>query len=101
MFRCISIVSPLELLGPCGVGGWERGAAEIGSLAEGVSGFRLTQEDNRIILEPLVELPAREYWLRDNGAARESIARGLEDSAAGRTKDRGSFAQYAEIDLDE
>ena len=78
-----------------------KGRITLGQLAEGVSGFRVLQENNRIVLEPLVEIPAREYWLHDNSAALASIGRGLEDSAAGRTTDRGSFAKYAETDLDE
>lgn len=61
-----------------------------------MSSYRVTiDERQRIILEPFAEVPAAEKWLFDNADALASVRRGLEDAAAGRVQDRGSFAQYA------
>ena len=73
-----------------------KGRITLGELARGVSSFRVTLDDRqRIVLEPYVEIPAREKWLFDNSDALQSVQRGLEDSAAGRVTDRGSFARHA------
>jgi hypothetical protein len=43
-------------------------------------------------------VPAYETWLYENKSALASVKRGLADSAAGRTKSRGSFAAHAKED---
>ena len=74
-----------------------KGRVCLGKLAEGVSSFRVTVDDHqRIVLEPYAEIPAREKWLFENAAARDSVGRGLADVAEGRVADRGSFAEYAQ-----
>lgn len=66
-----------------------------------LSSFRVyRQEDGKIILDPLVEIPAREHWIYKNPDALASLMRGIEDAKAGRIKDRGSFAKYAQDDED-
>jgi hypothetical protein len=49
----------------------------------------------QIMLDPVKAVPAYETWLFDNKPALASVKRGLEDSAAGRTKNLGSFAANA------
>jgi hypothetical protein len=62
-------------------------------LPEGkISSVRAYKEDEKIILEPMVEIPAREVWLYENKASLERVKKGL--SEKGRIK-RGSFAKYA------
>jgi hypothetical protein len=78
-----------------------KGRIALGELAKGVSSFHVTTDGDRIILEPYAEVPAREKWLFDNPEALASLKRGLADSAAGRTKSRGSFAQHANDDIDD
>ena len=56
-----------------------------------VSSVRAYKENDRIILEPMVEIPAREVWLYENKAALEKVKKGL--SQRGTIK-RGSFAKY-------
>jgi hypothetical protein len=56
-----------------------------------VSSVRAYKENDRIILEPMVEIPAREAWLYENKAALEKVKKGL--SQRGTIK-RGSFAKY-------
>ena len=54
--------------------------------------------DGTILLEPLVELPARETWLFKNKEALASVEKGLKQSAEGKTKSLGSFAKHLEDD---
>ncbi len=60
-----------------------------------ISSFRAYQEGSKIILEPLVEVPAEEHWLYRNPEAKTSLMRGLEDIKEGRVSklDR-DFSQF-------
>jgi hypothetical protein len=49
----------------------------------------------QIMLDPVKAVPAYETWLFDNIPALASVKRGLVDSAAGRTKNLGSFTAHA------
>jgi hypothetical protein len=77
-----------------------KGRVALGELAEGVSSFHVSVDGDRIILEPYAEVPAREKWLFENREALASVKRGMADSAAGKTKSRGSFAKHVD-DTDE
>lgn len=78
-----------------------KGRINLGKLAEGISSFRAHRtEDGNIILEPFTEIPAREKWLFDNEAALDAVKAGLENAAAGQTRSLGSFARYADEDID-
>jgi hypothetical protein len=57
-----------------------------------ISSVRAYKENERIVLEPMVEIPAREAWLYENRASLEKVKKGL--SQKGSIK-RGSFAKYA------
>ncbi len=48
-----------------------------------VDSFRVYVEDDKIILEPLAEIPARELWLYQNPAALKSVLKGLDQSKKG------------------
>ena len=62
-------------------------------LPEGnISSVRAYKEDERIILEPMVEIPAREVWLYENKAALEKVKKGLSQKG---TVKRGSFEKYS------
>jgi len=52
----------------------------------------------QIVLDPVKAVPAYEAWLFENKAALASVKRGLADSAAGKTKNLGSFAVHAKKD---
>lgn len=74
-----------------------KGRILLGHLTHGISSFSVSRDKyDRIILEPHVEISAREKWLFNNKAALKQVKQGLEDSAAGRVKTRGSFAKYIE-----
>ena len=59
---------------------------------EKISLVKAYRENDRIILEPMVEIPAREVWLYENKAALEKVKKGLSQKGAIK---RGSFAKYA------
>lgn len=72
-----------------------KGRITLGSIAEGVSSYIVSKDINdRIILEPRVEIPASEKWLFENKKALAQVKRGLQESADGKVKSRGSFAKY-------
>lgn len=76
-----------------------KGRVTLGPYARGISAFHvIVDEQDRIILEPYVEIPAHEKWLFDNPIALRKVKKGLMDSAAGRTSSRGSFAKYLDAD---
>jgi len=73
-----------------------KGRIFLGTLAEGVSSYTIIKDQGRLILEPNVEVPAREKWLLENKKALQQATKGIKDSAASRTKSRGSFAQFVD-----
>lgn len=58
------------------------------------------EEDGTITLTPVAVIPKRELWLWQNKEAHAAVKEGLRQSARGETKFLGSFAQYAEDDVD-
>ena len=76
-----------------------KGRITLGAFAKGISSFRATKEkDGKIVLEPFVEIPAREHWIFKNPEALAALEQGLADSAAGRIHYLGDFSQYANDD---
>src|SRR5688572_10678088 len=74
-----------------------KGRIFLGALiTEGVSSYTVIKDQGRIILEPNVEIPAKEKWLWNNKTALQKVKKGLEDSAASRIKSRGSFAKFVD-----
>ena len=73
-----------------------KGRITLGALAKGISSFRVRQEKGgKIVLEPFVEIPAREHWIFKNPKALAMLEQGLRESAEGKTVRMPSFAQYA------
>lgn len=58
-------------------------------------------DDGQILLTPLVSIPRRELIVWENQMLRESLARGLAEAAAGEIESLGSFAQYADKDVED
>lgn len=56
-------------------------------------------EGDRIILEPMAEIPAHELWLYKNPKALKDVQEGLQQSKEGKIRKRGSFAKYAGDDV--
>ncbi len=78
-----------------------KGRITLGPLARGVSSFHASMDDSgRITLEPFVEIPACEKWLFQNKKAMDALRSGLGQAAEGRTHSRGSFARFANDEID-
>jgi hypothetical protein len=78
-----------------------KGRITLGRVAEGVSSYSVSYDkNNRIILEPMVEIPANEKWLFNNKSALAQVKQGLKDAALGRVKSKGSFVEYLEDDTE-
>jgi hypothetical protein len=64
-----------------------------------VCSFRAYTEGDKIILEPMAEIPAHELWLYKNPQALKDVQEGLQQSKEGKVRKRGSFAKYAQDDI--
>lgn len=64
-----------------------------------VCSFKAYTEGDKIILEPMAEIPARELWLHNNPQALKDLQEGLQQSKEGKVRKRGSFAKYAKDDI--
>jgi len=53
-----------------------------------------------IILEPYTEIPDREKWLFHNPSALSTVREGLKQSARGEARRHGSFAKFANDEID-
>lgn len=58
-------------------------------------------DNGEILLTPLVSIPRRELIVWENQLVRDDLAEGLRQSAAGETVNIGSFAMFADEDIDE
>lgn len=73
-----------------------KGRVTLGSLGKDVSSYRVAVDpEGRVLLEPFVEIPAREQWLYENPEAYSSVRRGLAQAEAGKAASLGSFARHA------
>jgi len=57
------------------------------------------KEGNKIILEPMAEIPACESWIYENPKALKSIRKGIKEAKEGKLKDRPSYAEFAEDEI--
>ena len=74
-----------------------KGRIVLGKIAYNISSYIVfKQPDGNLLLEPLMEIPAREKWLFDNPEALSSVKRGLKQSAEGKVVSRGSFRKFAD-----
>jgi hypothetical protein len=64
-----------------------------------VCSFRAYTEGDKIILEPMAEIPARELWLYKNPQAMKEVQEGLQQSKEGKVRKRGSFSKYAKDEI--
>ena len=72
-----------------------KGRIQLGKRAKNIVRYQIIEEsDGRIVLLPEIAIPANEVWLYKNEEALEAVKKGLEQSASGKTKKRGSFAKY-------
>lgn len=79
----------------------ERGRLTIGAIAKKKNYRVMVNQSGQILLDPIVSIPEREIWLWRNLAALDSLQEGLSQAEAGETKAIGSFAEYADLDIDD
>lgn len=58
-----------------------------------IHSVRAYTEGNRIIIEPLAEIPACELWLHQNPDAMSAVQTGIKQAKEGKIRSRGSFAE--------
>ena len=77
-----------------------KGRVCLGILAKGVSSYEaiINKVSQEITLKPYIEVPFSEKWLFENEEARDSIKRGLKQSADNKTVYKGSFEKYLDED---
>lgn len=78
-----------------------RGRLTIGQEAKAKKYRVLVNDMGQILLDPVISIPERELWLWQNPAACGSLERGLQQAASREVHDLGSFAQYADIEIDD
>ena len=79
-----------------------RGRLTLGTQVLGSKVYRVMRNPSgQILLDPVVAIPERELWLHQNSAAIASLQQGLEQAAAGELHDLGSFAEYANLDVED
>ena len=79
----------------------DRGRLTIGAVAKTKSYRVLINEAGQILLDPIVNIPERELWIWQNSIARGSLERGIQQVSSGEVHELGSFAQYADLEIDE
>ncbi|NJM68694.1 MAG: hypothetical protein HC851_25045, partial [Acaryochloris sp. RU_4_1] len=77
------------------------GDLSIGAVTKGKNYRVMVNEAGQILLDPVVAIPERELWLWQNPEAIASVQRGIQQVAEGDLHDLGSFAQYAELEVEE
>lgn len=79
----------------------ERGRLTVGAVAKKKNYRIMINQAGQILLDPIVSIPETELWLWKNQSALDSLKQGLEEAEAGDTQDLGSFAEYADLDIDD
>jgi hypothetical protein len=57
------------------------------------------KEGNKIILEPMAEIPAHETWLYENPKALKAVKKGIKEAKEGKLKTRQSYAEFADDEI--
>lgn len=83
------------------VGTDNRGRVTLGSMAQEKHYRILVNEVGQILLDPVVSVPERELWLWQNKEAMAAVQQGIGQAAAGQLQDLGSFAKYADLEIDD
>lgn len=79
----------------------ERGRITLGDISKSVSSYDVQlHEDGTILLIPYIEIPKSEIWLHNNKEALNSVLTGIEQAKQGKIKTLGSFAEYADDEID-
>lgn len=79
----------------------ERKRVGLGKIKQPFEDYEVYEaSDGRLLLIPLVFIPAHEVWLHKNKSALESVQRGLRQSAQGKTVRKPSLAKHANDEIE-
>lgn len=78
-----------------------RGRVSLGMMATGKNYRVMINDAGQILLDPVVPVSERELWLWKNPEAIASVQRGIQQAGEGDLHDMGSFAQYAELEVED
>ena len=78
-----------------------RGRVSLGMVASGKNYRVMINEAGQILLDPVIAVPEREVWLWKNPEAIASVQRGIQESQTEELHDLGSFAQYADLKVED
>lgn len=76
----------------------KKAATESNALGQILFGLR---RQTSFMVKDARDIPEEELWLWQNRAAWTSLERGLREAASGEVHDLGSFAQYADLEIDD
>ncbi len=81
----------------------EQGNLTLGEAAKAKVYRVLTNDAGQILLDPIdiEKIPEEQRWLWQNPEALAMVLRGIEQAARGEVHDLGSFAQYADLEIDD
>lgn len=57
------------------------------------------KEGDKIILEPMAEIPAYESWIYENPKVLKSIRKGLKEAKEGKLESLPSYAEFADDEI--
>ena len=79
----------------------ERDRITLGNLAKSKTYKVMINDAGQILLNPVVTVPEPELWLWQNSSALAAVGRGIEQLANQEIHDLGSFAQYADLKVED
>lgn len=79
----------------------ERGRITLGQFAKFKTYKVMINDAGQILLNPVATIPEQELWLWQNSSALAAVGRGIEQASKNETHDLGSFAQYADLEVDD
>ncbi len=81
----------------------EQGNLILGETAKAKVYRVLTNDAGQILLDPIdiEQIPEAQRWLWQNPEALGTVLRGIEQAARGEVHDLGSFAEYADLEIDD
>lgn len=81
----------------------EQGNLTLGEAAKAKVYRVFTNDAGQILLDPIdiEKIPFEQRWLWQNPEALGMVLRGIEQAARGEVHDLGSFAQYADLEIDD
>lgn len=98
-FQLVQAIASIDQAGHVSLGDALR--ATVGHRAAAGEYRILINPAGQILLDPIGHLPEQEQWLWQNPAALAAVRLGIAQAKSGQVSDRGSFAEYADLEIDD